>query len=68
MRLETVTINGGPKGTRIINRADFDPAVHVLAGEAPEHVHVPADYEVDGVEPPSAPKAAPKPRGRRTAK
>lgn len=68
MIVETVIVKGGPKGTRIINESDFDPAVHVLAGEAAEHVHAPADYKVDGVEPPHESKAAPKPRGRRSAK
>lgn len=34
-RLETVKILGGPKGTRIINKADFDPKMHKLAGKKP---------------------------------
>lgn len=31
MIVETIIIKGGTKGTRIINRSDFDPAVHELA-------------------------------------
>lgn len=40
--------------------ASFDPAIHERFDDAPEpaeHVHVPADYEVDGLEPPSKRRA-----------
>lgn len=39
-QIETVKVTGGPKGTRIINKSDFDPNVHTLADkEKPDGKH-----------------------------
>lgn len=52
-----------------INAEDFDPKIHTLSdpldhdgngkkgGSLPDHVHVPADYEVDGRPAPSEAKS-----------
>lgn len=45
MLIETVIVKGGSKGTRIINKSDFDPAVHVLA-DAPHRD--PLDHDSNG--------------------
>lgn len=57
MLVETVIVKGGSKGTRIINKSDFDPAIHVLAG-AP--ARDPLDHDADGKK-----GAMPKPRRRK---
>lgn len=58
-RLETVMVKrDGPKGYRIINRTDFDPAVHVLHdpeqpaddGDGLTKAEIHADLEALGVE------------------
>lgn len=54
MICETVIVKGGSKGTRIINKSDFDPAIHVLAG-APERD--PLDHDSDGKKGGSLPKS-----------
>lgn len=54
MLVETVIVKGGSKGTRIINKSDFDPAVHVLAN-APDRD--PLDHDSDGRKGGSLPKA-----------
>lgn len=36
MMIPTVKVKGGPKGTRLINEADFDPAIHELADAKPK--------------------------------
>jgi len=43
--LPTVRVKGGPKGSRIINRSSFDPAIHELA-DAP--ARDPLDHDGDG--------------------
>lgn len=68
----------GPRGWHWIARENYDPKMHVRhaldpldgdsdgkkGGSLPkEHVHVPADYEVDGRDPPSKPKRSPRKKG-----
>lgn len=45
MIVPTVIVKGGPKGTRIINESDFDPAVHELADPPARD---PLDHDGDG--------------------
>jgi len=45
MICETVIVKGGSKGTRIINKSDFDPAIHELASAMQRD---PLDHDSDG--------------------
>lgn len=54
MICETVIVKGGSKGTRIINKSDFDPAVHELAGASQRD---PLDHDADGKKGGSVPRS-----------
>ena len=61
MILPTVKVKrDGPKGYHIINLADFDPAVHVLADPPARE---PLDHDGDGRKGGSLPRGRPRKKG-----